>query len=372
MSRKRPISALDECNNNDTETQSMKKKRRTAEQRLEAILKSDFTEKMITPSKSNEGQPTSRFGRTLKLSISPQIEKDSPNIAEQSSSLSKRKVRKVFSIHNPYANAQCRIRLVSNRPTTALDKSPIQKLISHTKIGLNNDDQFQNKSTDQIIDLTLTSEPNFIIQMDGTINAKDSLELGPVDVEDNVKAFQIEKDYPIISRSDSLESIDKIDLTTSTEGSEDGNDNDMDFHNEFADTRSNAMEIEELELDQNDINLDASKTVSSSISNASQNKTESPKTFAIHAETDKLSITLTDCVRSSMSMNSDALMYSDKPFSEGASDDCVIADADDDNGDFDQIENLNVGKIVWAALYGYPFWPAMVFNSTDEHTFRKG
>lgn len=368
MSRKRPISGVDECNNNDTETQ-MEKRRRTTEERLRAQLQSDFTEKMIVP--ITPDGPHSRFGRKIK-SISPSHQKNNQVTAEQSPSLSKRKVRKVFSIHNLSADAN-RLRLVSNRPTTVLAKSPIQKLISVTKNGLkNDDDQFQKQPTDNstnsespIIDLCYelsASEPIFFVETDEKTDVNDSAPSELVDIEDYLKVSHLlVEDYlkKRNRRTESHDIIDEIDLTSSTEGSEVGDN---------ADTKSNDIETScSLELK----NSLTSETASSPVSNASQNKTESPSPKKITTQTPmaEVSITLTDCVRST-SINSDAI--SDKPFSEGTSDDCVIADADDDQSDFDSTDNWYAGKIVWASLAGFSFWPAVVFNSEDDNTFHRG
>ena len=48
----------------------------------------------------------------------------------------------------------------------------------------------------------------------------------------------------------------------------------------------------------------------------------------------------------------------DKPYSD--SDDCIIAD------DFqDSNENWHLGQLVWAALKGYSFRPAIIFMDSD-------
>lgn len=100
-----------------------------------------------------------------------------------------------------------------------------------------------------------------------------------------------------------------------------------------------------------------------------QNKTGLPKEFTIQTKMTGVSITLTECFRST-SINSDAI--SDKPFSESTSDNCVIADADDDQSDIDSTDDWYAGKIVWASHVGFSFWPAVVFNSENENKFHKG
>lgn len=362
MSRKRRHSTMEECNNNDTPSESnldIKRKQRKLE-RLSAQLKSDLTEKMTEALKSPEGEPTTRFGRKVRKQFIPANDLKYKTMMECTQSQSKRKVRKIFSIHNPSANAS--LRLVSNHPTTVFAKSPIQKLISVTKIGLKND-QFQKQAIDNSInielptidtcqhnaDITKATEPTILSQHHKNGDAIDSVETTPVDFEDNLKVYHLLKNRS--HQSDSLLIIDEIDLTSSTEGSEHG-----------FDTKSQ---------DKTEIDTFATTERSTSpVSNASQNKTNSPKIFATPAKLANLSIALTDCVRSTPIP--DAIVYSDKPFSDGTSDDCVIADCDDIHSDDESTDNWQIGQIVWAALFGYPFWPAIIFNSEDEQIFRKG
>lgn len=363
MSRKRRHSAIEECNNNsDTQAESDEKRKRKME-RLEAQLKSDLTEKITEKLKSPDGKPTNRFGRVVRRSLAENDRKTN-TMTEHTQSLSKRKVRKVFSIHKPSTNA-C-LRLVSNRPTTVLAKSPIQKLISVSKIGLkNHHHQFQRKSHENTkkTDLLSTTTNGMCESIDTTnvvakccgqfdekIEINDSMQSEPVDFEENLKVYHLVKNRG--HRTESFEIIDEIDLTSSTEGSEGGFDT-----KSHDDTEFNTFSTTELAV--------------TPMSNASREKTDSPKIFATPAELANVSIALTDCVRSPR-LISESIVYDDKPFSDGTSDDCVIADYDDIHSDIDTSDNWYVGQIVWAALFTYPFWPAIIFNSQDEHTFRKG
>lgn len=333
--------------------------------RLMVQLQSDFTEKMITPIKSPNGQPTSRFGRKINKIESPnsprQRKLTTVSPADQDShrkiSLSKRKVRKVFSIHNIGAGANTVLRLVSNRQSSVLTKSPIQKLISVTKIGLNNN-QFQTQLTDnsqntepEIIDLSIgltdvsVSESHFVAFMTES-NIDSSTDLGTVDFEDNLKSFILEKSFRGIKSTEPTEIIDEIDLTSSPEGSEHGDDtksNNGDTHpKSFFTTETDTMIHR---------------------SNASQDKTDSPKKIA--SPVDMISA----------SIDTDLHLFNDdKSFSEGKSDDCVITDYDDEahNSGVCSTDDWCVGQIVWAALFGYPFWPAIIFNEKESQTFRKG
>lgn len=362
MSRKRRHSVMEECNNNyDTQAESDEKRKRKME-RLQAQLKSDLTERITEKIKSPDGKPTSRSGRVVRQSLTANDRKS--NMTEHTQSLSKRKVRKVFSIHKPSTNAY--LRLVSNRPTTVFAKSPIQKLISVTKIGLNNHHhQFQRQSIENTKNTVLVSTTTISMsdrietthaeakccgQLAEMIETNDSMQSEPVDFEESLKVYHLLKNRG--HRTESFEIIDEIDLTSSTEGSEGGFDTKSHDNIEF-----NTFSTTEM--------------ASTPMSTASSEKTDSPKIFAAPAELANVSIALTDCVRSPR-LISDSILYDDKPFSDGTSDDCVIADYDDTHSEHGTSDNWYVGQIVWAALFGYPFWPAIIFNSQDEHTFCKG
>lgn len=70
-------------------------------------------------------------------------------------------------------------------------------------------------------------------------------------------------------------------------------------------------------------------------------------------------------VSDSVTSTSDAIVFNDKLYSD--CDDCIIAD----EYSSDSTENWYVGQIVWGALKGFTFWPAIIFNNAD-HTFQKG
>lgn len=331
MLGKRPASAISEPNNNEKETQPMAKRRRTMKKRLMAQLESDFTEKMIAPIKSPNGQPTSRFGRKINKIESqnpPRQRKSTTAIhtnqqsnPKTTTNTSKRKVRKVFSIHK-IGEPHSHLRLVSNRQPSGLTKSPIQKLISVSKIGLNNNNQFQSMNTEpEISDMSTdlsVSEPNYVTLKTQSINDS-STDFSTMDVEVDLKLFVIP-----------TEIIDEIDLTSSPEGSEHGDDTE-------------------------------SMTYSS---NSSQDKTDSPKKLTTSA----------DMMSASIDSSNSNLFNDDKSFSEGKSDDCVITGyiQNEHSGDVGSTDNWYVGQIVWAALPGYPFWPAIIFNEQESKTFRKG
>lgn len=351
MSRKRRASVIDEPNNNDGETE-MDKKRCTMKQRLISQLKSDFTAKVLTPIKSPDGQPTSRFGRKITKIDWQQVPRQRKSgglqvdqHSRQKTSLSKRKVRKTFSIHNTHVNAV--LRLVSNRQPSVLTKSPIQKLISVTKIGLNTN-QFQTIPTDNrsnsepiIIDLckdVSVSEATLVtLTTDYKSDSKNdsSTTSGTVDYEDNLKQYVLDKKGEV---------IDEIDLTSSPDGSECGDDNQTVSIND--DTQPNAFPANEADS-------------IADRSSGSPDKTDSQKNLTISDNT------------FSASLDSDANLFDgDKAFSDGKSDDCIITD----NGFIHNCSTSNryVGQIVWAALCSYPFWPAIVFNDEESKTFRKG
>lgn len=362
MSRKRPASAIVEPNNNDSDLQPMGKKRRTMNERLMAQLQSDFTEKMITPIKSPNGQPTSRSGRKIhknESQNSPQRQRKSTTAAlnadqclSQKTSRSKRKVRKVFSIHSMGAN-NALLRLVSNRQSTVLIKSPIQKLISVSKIGLNNNNQFQTQLTESSIntareindmgaDVSVSAPSSVALLTDCSTesNNSSSTDFGQMDFEINLKPFIIQ------NSTLPAQIIDEIDLTSSPEGSEHGDD-----------TKSNCSGTQSKSFSVSDTYSMTHR------SNASQDNTDSPKKIGTPGE------------MNSASIGSDTNLFNDdKSFSEGKSDDCVITSYVDEahNSDVCSTDDWCVGQIVWAALFGYPFWPAIIFNEKESQTFRKG
>lgn len=62
----------------------------------------------------------------------------------------------------------------------------------------------------------------------------------------------------------------------------------------------------------------------------------------------------------------------DSAFSDEKCDDSITTDDQINTIDVSSTNSLHVGQIVWAALFGYPFWPAIIFNDTESQTFRKG
>lgn len=323
MVRKRRASLMDECNNNESVSISKEKKRRTMENRLKAQLQSEFTDKIIKTIQPPEGFETSRSGRRINKIESPN-NRVYKLMTTEKSVRNKRKVRKVFCIHNIDDNAS--LRFVSNCQSTALTKSPIQKLISVNKNGLNND-QFQT----QLIEKSVNTEPP-IIDLCSEISTPDSSGIAQMDevkkTNDGTESVQIAIDYEQDlktyhllkrrTRTESIQIVDEVDLTSSTDGSEGGEDD------------------KPIEPD-----------------STSHFKTDFPE-----------AIQTTDMPTSTT--ESDAVSMNDKPFSECTSDDCVIADV----GDSDSTENWHIGQIVWAAL-PY-FWPAVIFNCEEEDSFRKG
>lgn len=364
MTRKRRIS--DDDNNNESNTTPKAKRIRTSEQRLISQLQSDFTDKMIIPLASPEGQLTSRSGRkinkvdirsppTKKSMSSPAAAKAAAAAAEQSNKPSKRKVRKPFSIHN--INAWLRFVSNLNRQSSVFTKSPIQKLISVNKIGLNND-HFQtqlndkNVSTTQpIIDLCTEMsayDTNCVIQVEEKMepnepNVGTETEQLAIDYECDLKTFHL-----LRARADSIQIIDEVDLTSSTDGSENG---DVEKINNNEPVRLTPISFPKSEADSTSLSPKTSPI-----------KTDLPKSVEII----NIANPISDCAISTS--GSDAISVNDKPFSECTSDDCVIADSSDS----DSTENWHNGQIVWAALQSFPFWPAVIFNCTEENTFKKG
>lgn len=63
----------------------------------------------------------------------------------------------------------------------------------------------------------------------------------------------------------------------------------------------------------------------------------------------------------------------DEAFLRYSSDeDCCTLSKDCSNDEHLTDNDWHAGQIVWAALQGYSFWPAIVFTCENEQTFRKG
>ncbi|XP_055324412.1 nuclear receptor binding SET domain protein isoform X2 [Sitodiplosis mosellana] len=317
MTRKRRRSTMNECNNNDSEAIPKGKRRRTMGQRIMAQLQSDFTDKMIIPLASPEGQPTSRFGRKINTVESPnnRIKK---MLTQQSKTQSKRKTQ-----------------LNENKVST---NQPIIDLCTEVS----------------------TYDTNCIGQMDEKMetheeSAGTETAQMAIDYEDDLKTFHLVGPMKFRARAESIQIVDEVDLTSSTDGSVSGDDD-----------KSNNNESEQFTQTLIPFPLSEADSTSSPPPplpppNASHKKTDLPKLIEII----NISHPISDCAISTS--GSDAISVNDKPFSECTSDDCVIADG----GDSDSTENWHVGQIVWAALASFPFWPAVVFNSEEEHTFQK-
>lgn len=376
MTRKRPASEMLECNNNDTQTISRERKRRTTELRLQKQLQSDFTDKMIKPNTSPEGQRIGRSGRKIIPNESPPINQDCKQMIQQSIKPSKRKVRKLFSIHN--ITEFPTLRLVSNRQSTVLAKSPIEKLIYKTKNGLKHN-QFQSQPNDKCNNtITTIDELGSPLLADNSKNINEtatdekqdacneiaSIQYEAVDYEKQLKTYHLVRPMDGIDSGKIIEEIDLISLT-------DGSDND----DEYAKTHSQqpiSMPVSQ---------LPSSEPDSTSSPNTTHSKTDTPKPTEVTNFTDVSEVTditevtseltnisnpISDCAVSTS--ESDAILMNEKPYSECTSDDCIIADDDED----DSSENWHVGQLVWAALKGSSFWPALIFNHPDKHIFRAG
>lgn len=344
------------------------------EQRLLAQLQSNLTDKMILPITSPDGQLTSRTGRRINKFESPnnRIKK---MMTPESNTRSKRKVRKLNSIHNINAS----LRFVSNHQSSVLANSPIQKLISLNKTGLNND-HFQtqlneiNVCTNQpIIDLCTelsTYETNCIASMDDEKMDRNETNAGTetfqmaIDYEDDLKTFHLVGPMKLRARAESVQIVEEIDLTLSSTDGSVGGDDDKTNNNESEQLISTPFPLSEADSTSSPPALapTPAQLHLQLISNASRIKTDLPKLIEII----NLANPISDCAISTS--GSDAISVHDKPFSECTSDDCIIADS----GDSDSTENWHIGQIVWAALATFPFWPAVVFNCEDEHAFQRG
>lgn len=325
--------AVDEFNNNNSDVLIGRKRRRTMEQRLQAQLQSDFTDKVIVPFSSPDGQTTSRSGRSIKHSETVIKLKRKSNVQ----SISKRKVRKIFSIHNINENGCLRF---VNCTTVDSPKGPIQKLISITKNGLNND-QFQGGPVSP-------SNSTHIEQMDSTDNSVTQCD--GTDFEDSIKAHRLKKAYEPAQVE--INDIELVNLVSSPEGSEGADtSNDTYFLSEGYSLNLTPM-VETDAIILMDVTQD--------------NKTDSSTEFKSN-----------DLIgKSNSPFNSDASSSKEDtdeftPTLEYNSEDCVIIEAGEKQN-FDSSDQWRCGQIVWASLHRYPFWPAIITNDDEEQCFKKG
>lgn len=363
MSRKRSVSTSNECNNNVSVPPT---KQQRVEMRLKAQLRSDLTEKMITPVKTTDGQRTTRSGRLSiqKIETPPKMHINKPTMTENSQSLNKRKVRKFRSIQN--LNRQLRfVKFNESTITPIFAQSPIYKSISNTKIGLNND-QFQTQLidkctktdthashatvvTDSYADCNSISNSIGKIEM-ATMNttADVPIEHGAIDFEDDIKSYRLVRK----SRTESIQIIDEIDLTLS------------DHSDIEADDKSSIDCTEHLCAEVHPIS--EADSTSPTDDGAPEKKTDMDKSLlaaVIANEPNVYTIKpISDCEISTS--NPDANSFNDQAFSESTNDDCIMMDCTN----VDSTDSWQVGQIVWAALP--TFWPAIICKENNE--FQRG
>lgn len=184
-------------------------------------LVSDFTPQMISPTKTNG--PCSRSGR--RIFTSPIVSTPSPHI-------NKRKVYKIFSIHNDKLNPL--LRLVSHRPT-AIDTSPIVKLLNLNEIQMHNrsqDNEQMDKSLSEqcsaIDAFACVSSESGICMNDQVVTAEPTFLLSSQYCSSD-SANASSSDVVILNETEDLEII-TIDLTETETASpndsyfDDGND----------------------------------------------------------------------------------------------------------------------------------------------------
>lgn len=359
MKRKFSLSETDECNNNGIETiQEPKRRRMDIEHRLKKQLQSDFTDKMILPLTSPEGQPTSRSGRKINfIETTSHKSRKSMTTTTTTSKTSKRKVRTPNSLYTNNGNAN--LRLVSKRQSTILAKSPIDKLINQTKHQLKTD-QFQSQLTEKstcsdtsIIEVRSEfriMNSDCITQTDKYMDTNTGTEPmqydddGLVDFEERLKKYHVSKRPKSETKIEiTNEPVEQIDLTNSDSEIEDDEPMDEQKPESFSTLEADSTSSPDASI-QNENQFQRDITNSNEIINISSPVSES--------------VTSTS--------KSDAIVLNDKPYSD--CDDCIIAD----EYASDSTESWHVGQIVWAALAGFNFWPAVIFNDTDENTFQKG
>ncbi|XP_031620271.1 probable histone-lysine N-methyltransferase Mes-4 isoform X2 [Contarinia nasturtii] len=324
--RKRPASPLIEYNNNNDEV-TREKRRRIMESRLKSQLESNFTDKMIVPLTSPDGT-RSRYGRKISP-VEVQNNEQRKSMTTQSSGQSKRKVRKVFSIHNTSSEL---LRFVSDYQT------------STQQIEMDNN---SNSNTDIIFDLCSenSATSNSIPTMDENIqnirfetvikseykipnDSLVSLEM-EIDVEDFLTTTTVIREKYVSHQStDSNEILDQVDLTSSTEGSVGGDD-------------------------------DKSTLPDENVNPPDNDETDILKIHEIVHGSNQISD------YGILTSGSDEVSTNEKTFSECTSDDCVMAEFCDS----DSLENYHYGQIVWAALPA--FWPAVISNCEHEEIFKK-
>lgn len=347
MKRKISLSETDECNNNGIETIQQAKRRRitSSVEYIKKQLQSDLTDKMILPLASPDGKRTSRAARPLHF-IKPTFTAcKSMRATTVTSKASKRKVRTPNSLDTNNGNAS--LRLVSKRQITVL--SPIDKLINQTKHQLKTD-QFQSQLNEKTtISDTFSVEVSSLKELKNMnsdcVTKTEPIEYGLVDFEEPLTTYRVKRPENEPTHTLESESVEKIDLTNTDSEIEEENEPIEDMKPESFSTLEFA---------------DSTSSLDASIPHADQFHQD----IEHINEVINISSPVSDSVTSTS--KSDAIVHNDKPYSD--SDDCIIADVYNS----DATESWHVGQIVWAALPGFTYWPAIIFNNAEHNTFHNG
>lgn len=296
--------------------------------RVLADLQSNLTEKMTTVKSSPNGLPTSRFGRVISSPPEPRISFElrsssfgrmirSPQRRKSYlTSLNKRKVHKIHSLHHCELNPN--LRLISREEINSKN-SIVDKLITVTKQKLN-DHQFQT------LPLVQSDECNL-----------NSTETAPNDNAD----FEVDLPINVVGPFRSTKSKDQLDES---------------------ETKMVDMIIDL--TDQSDI-------FDSVNSNEHLNCAPINSTEPLNSRSDSPAESV-ECISKATSSISKSISTPSMVLSDTISMDpeqYAPVEIDNENTNSEMNNNSNefkIGDIVWAAATGFRFWPAIVWNSNDE------
>lgn len=342
--------------NSNDESHNEQEQQKKRKYRILDDLKSNLTPKMLSPTEVTNG-PKSRYGRQIKYKPNFLIKQNTLfDVSTQSSPINKRKVYKIFSIHNNKINP-C-LRLVSNRLTT-FERSPIDKLIKKTKNRMKNQfqaslqtDDVQSNHPDEIIDLCCNENDT---------NIENELQHETTDPIENITTFVLAKKHCLSIDDEQIilnrrlicddygdDVIDNIDLT--------GSDNEIEAMDTNVDENLSTDADEDKDIDERN-NYKNENEIENEIEMKIENMDDNQLAMELPESTIDSGVNFT-------AINTlDSLLSDDNcnPSSDKNN-------YDNNNSIVDNNNKWNNGDLVWAAMTSYPFWPAIVSKPLDEQS----
>lgn len=346
MSQKRKFDAASEADD-QRNVQIEKKKKR---QRILAELDTDLTEKVIAIKKSPDGVNTTRSGRI----INSRVTSLPPTPHRLTKPRNKRKVHKIYSLH--YCKLNPFLRLILCRQETNSNNSIIDKLIKLTKQGLNqhqfqamplsseNHDQNKNTAAEPICcDVAKTKQ---ISTINDNSNADDedddaddaSNETIDKNIENDSIISDVEKQLPVNLVTVFEPLIETIDLTD----------------------ESDIFELTDESDAVDAVIMDVDTIIAAEPSNTFTEIIDSNSDLIVETTNSDDHL----LVETALNTNESSIMELDhdsfvKPISDLNS--AIIFNQEMNNN----LNEYQVGDLVWAAAAGFRFWPAFICNSPD-------